>query len=139
MGRYDCVHTGSHCGQVKCLGKGLGNVVIGDVRRLYVIPWGERADEIWDEVEAADKAGRKRYEIDNPIWKLYDGEVSEATAWQIKTQTGYIKFVDNTFVGWDDEPADDLMIVGNDGQDLEVSMRLREWPEEKLGWGKECR
>ena len=94
MGLYDSIHTGTRCGQVKCLGKCVSDVVPGDHRVLHVIPQGQRAEEIKEDLRAFIAAGGSEYDRTSPTWLLFDGEVSDLTSWQIKTRFGYIKFID---------------------------------------------
>jgi hypothetical protein len=134
MGRYDAVHTGSRCGQVKCLGKGFHDLVIGDTAVLHVIPYGTHAQDLFAAAADFTEAGGKGYDPENPIWRLYDGEVSDLTSWQIKTQTGYIKFIDGVFTSWDDVPTDGVVVVENGGRDIDVATAIV-GDDVRLGWG----
>ena len=63
MGMFDSLHTGWVCGQVKCLGKGLRDLVPGDVVQLHVLPSGERLRQLCDQL-AEYRAANPQVEID---------------------------------------------------------------------------
>jgi hypothetical protein len=134
MGLYDSIHTGERCGQVKCLGKNVSDVVPGDHRTLHVIPQGERAEELKAELRAFIAAGASEYDPTSPTWLLFNGEPSDATSWQIKTRFGYIKFIDGAFTSWDTDPTSDLLVVDNYGAPLDDTGLDVNDTSHNLGW-----
>ncbi len=144
MGMFDSLHTGWVCGQVKCLGKGLRDLVPGDVAQLHVIPEGERllqlaaqSDEYeaahpspyLDEVEGelvlvtpdlAEASGEGAEMEFDPKGPLLFGDASDVSSWHIAMDHGYATFLDGVFTSWDVRVEDDLPIVSNRGRPLEV-------------------
>jgi hypothetical protein len=135
MGLFDEIHTGERCGQVKCLGKGMGELVIGDSAVLYALPWGEHEAEVEAELAAFVAGGRGEYDAGSPIGKFMWGEPSDVTSWQIETQTGYITFIDGVFTSWDDEPNSELLLVDNGGVPIGAAPERLGHDGKYLGWG----
>jgi hypothetical protein len=117
MGTYDDIHGGKYCGQVKCLGKALRQIVPGMEVELYVFAAGLREDEILEELELYVERGGNAYDAQSPQHLLFDGERSEIANWQIRMDIGFCVFMENRFIKWSDTPEEGLMVVGNAGRE----------------------
>lgn len=144
MGTWDALHTGRYCGQVKCLGKGLRDLVPGDVAELYVHPSGERLEQLNAQLKVYLAAHPRPYmdevegelvfvtpdpeegsgEVDgsdfDPVGLLIFGDASDVPSWHIAMDHGYATFVDGVFTSWDVCVEDDLPIVGSYGRPLDI-------------------
>ena len=110
MGLYDSIHTGKRCGQVKCLGKGTGNLVPGSVAVLYrsanEAALGEGPADLTVEASESFSAEDLAFTFGIP---------QTTPSWQIAMTDGYTRFVDGVFLSWETEPDPDLPIVASDG------------------------
>ena len=107
MGQFDVIHGGTRCAQVKCLGRWMTGYIPGDKVALWVKPSPEREAEL-DSLYLEGDPTRRLYSV--------EGEPTDTVSWQIKTNDGYIQFVDGVFTEWTDEAARDLLVVDNFGQ-----------------------
>lgn len=133
MGLFDSLHTGDRCGQVKCLGKRLADIVPGDevvlhriatpeeLAELGGVPDGPGADADWDEFS--------EWSNHPAVVGAYDGNPRPERSWQVPMSDGsFAVFDDGRFVGFADDLRDGVLVVDNAGRDV-TSLE-----EARTGW-----
>lgn len=123
---YDTLHTGDRCGQLKCLGKRLRNLVPGDEAALR----RSVTDAELAEIGEPDMPGIDATPEELAAWSdhpytraVYDGYERPETSWQVPMSDGsFALFEDGCFVGFiDDGPRAGVVIVDNSGHDVAVA------------------
>jgi hypothetical protein len=113
VGLFDTVVVGTRQGQVKCLGRGLRTLHVGDTVLLF------------RQVDA--DAQMRRLELAEPdaapgvMAELAIGELSELRDFQVVMLTAaaglsYVIVRDRVLVDWRDDPASDLPRIDNRGR-----------------------
>ena len=118
MGFFDTVVVGTRRGQVKCFGRGMRTLGIGDVLSLH------RPFAV--DVRLARLESATRDEAPGLVADLAVGEPSALRDYQVVMIDGagsesHLIVRGGVLVDWQDEPASDLPRVGNRGQPFEES------------------
>lgn len=111
MGSYDYVHGGTRCGQVKCWGKGFGEVTPGDPVVLHA------------QVTQAEFAAAQGGSSLSAHYLAISGRPDLGPVnYQVPCSDGSAIIVrDGCFIGFADEQSPDLPRYGNDGRPFDGS------------------
>ena len=128
MGMYDSLHDGTHCAQVKCLGKQLGDFIPGDAAVLHRVDAHEDLKGLAEPADPALDASQEEFDA----WAQHPYTVATLQgvrrpeqSWQVLLSGGmFATFVDHTFVGFTGDRDTGLRLVDTQGQDTDESGRF---------------
>ena len=135
MGLFDSIHGGDYCGQVKCLGKGMRDLVVGDEVSLMVLIDEGREETLSMALKDFIARGGDQHAPESPLWEILNGAKSEVDTFSIKMTHGYVNVVKGVIVGWENSPLKGAVLVGNAGREIEDFEDTDFEAQRDLGWG----